>query len=1052
MDPGSKVADRYLVERLAGEGGMGRVYRALDLSSNAPVALKVLGERGRRERFAVEADALSALEHPAIVRYVAHGLLPSGQPYMVMEWLEGEDLRSRLRRRGLTLQESLSLALVLVDVLEHIHARGVIHRDLKPANIMLPTDDVRSAKVVDFGIARLASGRALTATGLRVGSTYYMSPEQYSHPRLVDGRTDVFALGCILFECLTGRRAFEAEDELAVVARIVLEQAPSACAMRPSVPVAVDALVARLLARERAHRPSADAALRASIDALQAEFATFEFAAATDVTVEAPAIMDTADEVASTVAPGRLAEPPKNLPALPKPQHPIVGRESELAQLEGLLASGGVVTVWGPAGIGKTRLALESARRWAAADATRGAVFVNLRQAVDADGALRAIALALQPSSPPAGTTDEVESSIGRMLRVKGSFALVLDGIEHVAARLGPALERWGAVGTDARLLATSRQRATAGMLVELGPLPTDTESSAAVELFVQRSAVLESEPDARSTLLRIARVLDGNPLAIELAAARLELLGPRVLLERLSKRPLELLGGTSAQGAPLTMTEALAWSWGLLREDEKLALAKVSVFCGSFTAQAAEAVIDAPSGAAVLDLLQSLRDKSLLGSALGRATTRISISASVREYASERLAELGLGEQTRDKHAEYFVAMTAPLAERVVSRGDVIAFQALAAETDELLAAWEHARRRSLPTAFAALLALDPLLATRGPSGKHREMLDEALRAEESPTVDRHVVSRLRQARGRVLTRLGRHDDARADLDLALADARQSGDRVGEASCLLDLGMLHHATRNLDEARRLYEAVTLLDTDNALIEARALGNLGAMHHDGHRFDDAYACYVEAIALFESLGDPKPIGLFLANLAMLDFDRGRIGDAARRFGRAVARLESAEAPRLLAIALGSLGMLELGEGEIAAAIAHHERSYALLEEVGDPRSEALCLGRLGAALACQGSLEAATAAMAKGERIGRRDQVARDTLRLFRAFLDAAHAKEAAADHRTAEARAALDAARGRIEVARELLDTSDDARAAHRVLGPLLERLERALEPQARH
>ena len=790
---------------------------------------------------------------------------------------------------------------------------------------------------------------------------------------------------------------------------------------------------------------------------MKAEFATFEFAAATDVTVEAPAIVETAGEEGSTVAPGRLEVPRQDLHPLPKPQHPIVGRETELAQLEGiLLASGGVVTVWGPAGIGKTRLALESARRWVAGDATRGAAFVNLRQAADADGALRAIALALQPSSPPAGTTDEVESSIGRMLRVKGAFALVLDGIEHVAARLGPALEAWSAVATDARLLATSRQRATAGMLVELGPLPTDTESSAAVRLFLERSnaSALESERDAMSTLLRIVRALDGNPLAIELAAARLELLGPRALLERLSKRPLELLGRTSAQGTPLTMTEALAWSWGLLREEEKLALAKASVFCGSFTVQAAEAVMDAPSRVPVIDLLQSLRDKSLLGSALGRATTRLSISASVREFASERLAELGIAEQTRDRHAEYFVAVSTPLAERVVARGDVAAFQALAAETDELLAAWDHARGRSLPTAVAALLALDPLLATRGPFGKHREMLDEALRAAvDSGAVDCHVVARLRQARGRVLTRLGRHDDARADLDLALADARQDGDLVREASCLLDLGMLHHATRNLGEARRLYEAVTLLDTDNALLEARALGNLGAMHHDEHRFDDAYACYVEAIALFESLGDPKPIGVFLANLAMLDFDRGRITDAARRFGRAVARLESAEAPRLLAIALGSLGMLELGEGDVAAAIAHHERSYALLEAVGDPRSEALCLGRLGAALACQGSLEAATAAMAKGERIARRDSVAKDTLRLFRAFLDAAHAKEAAADHRTAEARAALDAARGRIEVARALFDTSDDARAAHRVLGPLLERLEQTLiEPQRPH
>ena len=1052
MGPGSKVAGRYLVESLAGEGGMGRVYRAVDLESNAPVAVKVLGERGHAERFAIEADALSSLDHPAIVRYVAHGLLESSEPYLVMEWLSGENLRARLRRKGLTLQESLTLARVVAETLEYIHARGVIHRDLKPANIMLPVEDVQSAKVVDFGIARLTSGRAVTATGLRIGSPFYMAPEQWSHPRLVDGRADVFALGCVLFECLTGRRAFDAEDELTAFARVVLEQAPTVRQFRPTIPTAVDACIAQLLARERAHRPTADV-LRASLAALRHEFEDFELAAPAEVVVvNSPDVISTAAELASTVAVGRRAVDTRASPLLPKPQHPIVGRENELARLGGILVtSGGVVTVWGPAGIGKTRLALEGARRWALEDATRGAAFVNLRQAVDADAALRAIALTLQPASPPGGTSDEVEAIIGRTLRAKGSFALVLDGIEHVATGLGPAFERWCAAATDTRLVATSRQRAIAGMLVELGPLPVDSESSAAVRLFLQRAGAsardLESDPEAMATLLQIVRVLDGNPLAIELAAARLEMLGPRALLDRLSRRQLELLG-------PLSMTEALAWSWGLLGDEERLALARASVFRGSFTVQAAEAVMRVPARFPAIDLLQSLRDKSLLGSTFGRTTleARLWMSASVRDFARGKLEELGITEETRDRHAEYFVSVSVPLARAVVSRGDVVALQALADATDEILGAYEHAVHRTLPLALEALLALDPVLATRGPSGKHREMLDEAL-ARADASVDGHVVSRLRQARGRLLTRLGQHDDARVDLELALADARQGGDRVGEASCLLDLGILHHAMRNMDEARRLYETVARLDTDNPLVEARALGNLGAMHHDEHRFDDAYACYVEAIALFESLGDPRPIGLFLANLAMLDLDRGRVADAARRFKRAVDRLENARAPRLLAIALGSLGMLELGEGEVATAIAHHERAHVLLQEVSDPRSEALCLGRLSAALACQGSLEAAMAAMAKGERIARRDDVAKDTLRLLRAFLDAARAKEAVAENRPAEARASLDAARARIEVAREpqgteraLLDASDDARAAHRVLGPLLETLEQAL------
>src|ERR1700683_4520403 len=109
MGPGSRVAGRYVVESLAGEGGMGKVFRALDLVSHAKVALKVLGERGRPERFLVEAEALARLQHDAVVRYVAHGVEPDGEPFLVMEWLEGEGLEERLTRAGLTLEETLAL-------------------------------------------------------------------------------------------------------------------------------------------------------------------------------------------------------------------------------------------------------------------------------------------------------------------------------------------------------------------------------------------------------------------------------------------------------------------------------------------------------------------------------------------------------------------------------------------------------------------------------------------------------------------------------------------------------------------------------------------------------------------------------------------------------------------------------------------------------------------------------------------------------------------------------------------------------------------------------
>jgi predicted ATPase len=1077
MGPGGTVAGRYAILDLAGEGGMGRVFRAKDLVSNETVALKLLGEHGRADRVAVEVDALAALEHEGVVRYVGHGATEDGSPFLAMEWLDGETLQQRLRRTGLTLQETLRLAAAVAAALEYVHAHGVVHRDLKPANLMLPAEDVRSAKIVDFGIARLMQGRAVTATGLRVGTLYYMAPEQYSHPRLVDGRADVFALGCILFECLTGRRAFEAGDDMAAFARIVLEQAPALRDVRPEIPKSLDEFVGKLLSRDRAKRPSADAGLLASIAALEAELALADIGRPIPAKEAARSPHELLTFAASDVFSDTVAGLPPGgglrIASLPKASHPLVGRHDELVQMDGLLeASGGVVTLWGPAGIGKTRLALEVAHRWLQTDATRGSAFANLRQAADVDGALRAVAVALSPTAPPGGTLDEIEETISRILSARGAFALVLDGMERVAQEMEPILSRWVESSRDARLVVTSRRRSTLGALLELGPLPADAEASPAVRLFLDRAGPsvkhLEADPEAMPLVLSIVRALDGNALAIELAAARLEVLGLSALLERLA-RPLELLGrstslsplaatgGHTALSAALTMGEAIAWSWEMLTDDEKLVLAGTSVFRSSFTVRAAEGVLGTRTSLPVIDLLQSLRDKSLLTSTLGRTMSeaRLSMSSSVRDFARSKLAELGLIDEMQERHARYFVGMGEPLLTRIAAHGDVTALRALAQETDELLAAFDFAigQASGLPVAVSALLVLDPVLSTRGPFGKYREMLDLAIRAAETSDKEPPSLFRVRQARGRVSTRLGQYNGAKVDLERALDEARATGEPEAEASVLLDLGVLHHSTRALDDARHAYEAVLALDCENAIVEARALGNLGAVHHDALRFDDAYACYVEAVALFESLGDPRPLGLFLANLAMLDFDRGRTADAGRRFGRALAHLEEAHDPRLLAIALGSLGMLELGSNHEKAALARFERAYALLQEASDPRSEALSLGRLAAALACRGDVESATSAIAKGERMARRDVVARDTLRLFRAFLDAAHAKAALDDGRLKEATVSLESLRERVRVAgeprsgeRPLLDHSDDARAALRVLRPMLLRLEQEL------
>src|SRR5580765_5761273 len=183
---------------------MSIVYRARDKHTGALVALKVLqGAEPLGSRFARESRMLAELSHPGIVRYVAHGTTAAGQKYLAMEWLDGEDLAERLVHGGLTARESITLCRRVAEALGFAHARGVVHRDVKPSNLFLPDGQIEQVKVLDFGIARLRhdTGEG-TRTGVRVGTPSYMAPEQARGLAKIDGRTDVFALGCVLYECL----------------------------------------------------------------------------------------------------------------------------------------------------------------------------------------------------------------------------------------------------------------------------------------------------------------------------------------------------------------------------------------------------------------------------------------------------------------------------------------------------------------------------------------------------------------------------------------------------------------------------------------------------------------------------------------------------------------------------------------------------------------------------------------------------------------------------------------------------------------------------------
>lgn len=255
-----KVAGRFQVDAQPGTaGGMGVVHRAKDLTTGNQVALKLLSQNDAdsRDRFFREAAILAQMDHPGIVKYVAHGE-DAGTPFLAMEWVEGATLFTQLTTVGVTLADTVTLGRQVADALAYAHGRGVIHRDIKPSNLLLRTsyDDIA---VVDFGIARAGEApSSLTETGAMLGTPSYMSPEQARGERVVTGAADIFSLGCVLYECATGRLAFEGRHLLALVAKVTLWEPPRVRELAEEAPVELDELIMRMLEKEAAKRPSAD--------------------------------------------------------------------------------------------------------------------------------------------------------------------------------------------------------------------------------------------------------------------------------------------------------------------------------------------------------------------------------------------------------------------------------------------------------------------------------------------------------------------------------------------------------------------------------------------------------------------------------------------------------------------------------------------------------------------------------------------------------------------------------------------------------------------------
>lgn len=658
----------------------------------------------------------------------------------------------------------------------------------------------------------------------------------------------------------------------------------------------------------------------------------------------------------------------------------FVGRERELVILDRLRAERArLVTITGSGGMGKTRIAQEWARRCGEAS-----VFCDLSECRDLDDACAAVARALGVPLLAVGSSDDAVDELGRALRSAGLSVVVLDNmeqlVEHAPRMLGP----WLSLANSVSFVVTSRERLRLAteVCVELEPLalpPLETRAGelvdfAASQLFVAsaaRAGVQFSDEDAAS-IAEIVRRLEGVPLAIELCAARADVLAPRQLLAWLA-RPFELLSG-GARGAPTRQTALRATidgSWELLAPHERSVFAQCSVFRGGFSIDAALRVLDGGPGAPpVLDVLQALHRKSLVRVSTtdsARGERRFGLLECLREYAEEKLALTGEGENARARHERYFLGCFADPGAAQLPRLDA---RRLSVDADNLLAVCTRALASKpldaerADAALRALLLLDPVLlaSAAGRLDPYLAMLDEALSVEGPATVVRaralFTLATAELLRGRVAESLLRFRSA-------LEAARACRARADEARALTRLAVLFDLAEHPDEASERFETAKAIvrELDDPALEGDLLVALaGAELWRGHA-QNALALARTALTHARTTGDRRYEAVALAQLAQASLSVGRVEDAQDLSADSLAVLSETQDRRTEGYVLAIQGRVAQSRGRFAEARERLLASIAIHRGVGDRMLEGVVSRYLATVELEQGRYEEARATL-----------------------------------------------------------------------------------------
>jgi predicted ATPase len=972
LSPGQRFGNYEILERL-GAGGMGEVYRARDTRLDREVAIKTLSsdQSSHAEalsRFEQEARSACALNHPNIVTIYELGHV-NGTRYIAMELVDGETVRGLLASGPIPFRMSVAIAAQIADGLAKAHEVGIVHRDLKPENLMVSRDG--TAKVLDFGLAKLPklnrdpsseATTSITEHGTVMGTAGYMSPEQATGVE-VDFRSDQFSFGSVLYEMVSGLPAFRKKTHAETTAAILRDEPERLGAKMLQAPAPFVWIVERCLAKDPKQRYDSTRDLARDLAAVR-------------------------DRLAD--APARESEPRAN--NLPVQRTAFIGREQEAAGLRQLLSRADIhlVTLTGPGGIGKTRLALQVAGE--IGDQFPGGVcFVALSAVREAGLIASTIAQAVGARETGNATSQEnLMEYVGSLSR---PMLLVLDNFEHLVSS-APFVAQMLTAGPKLKIVVTSQAPLHIYGEHEF-PVPPlalpDPKSIPPVEvlsnlpaiaLFVERAKAVKHEfaltKENAPAVAAICSRLDGLPLAIELAAARIKLLSPSAMLTRLESRLNLLTGG--ARDLPArqqTLRNTVDWSYGLLNVAEQTLLRRLSVFVGGGTLEGVEAVCDTKGdlGVDLLDGMSSLVDKSLAQQVeeIDKETRFIMLST-IREYALERLVESNDESATRRAHAAYYLVLAEEGAEDIAAQREWL--DRFEVEHDNFRLALDYLiKTGDADWGLRLGAALFRFWETREHLTEGRDAIARLL-ALEGAAMRPKLRARLLFATAVLTGDQGDYHTARPLFEESLEICVGLNDNRGVAVALNALAVNARERGELATASSLFEQCVAIwkDSGDPANVARTLSNLAGLMKLQGKYERASALYDECLTMFREIRDGAGVAWTL----------NYMGDVAREkadfvAARSFCEQSLSEFRRLrdswgIASALSDLASLSCDQANDAEARRLYAESIKVYQELGHKRGIARALECLAVSAAGQSnaerSLHLAGAAAALRQRLG----------------------------------------------------------------------------------